>query len=136
MEQEKQQGWFQQDGTAAHTARVSMAAVGDVFGDRVISLGLWPPRSPDLIPPDFYLWGELKGSVYADNARTTNELKQKVTSAFQNIKPDELECVVQKHVASRSFMSAGEWRAPSTVIVDNILLHESILNHTSDDNVY
>ena len=33
-EQEKQQGWFQQDGATAHTARVSMAAVGEVFGDR------------------------------------------------------------------------------------------------------
>ena len=47
-------GWFQQDGATAHTARVSMAAVGEVFGDRVISCGLWPPRSPDLTPPDFF----------------------------------------------------------------------------------
>ena len=39
-EQEKQQGWFQQDDATAHTARVSMAAVGEVFGDRVISRGL------------------------------------------------------------------------------------------------
>ena len=85
---EKQQGWFQQDGATAHTARVSMAAVGDVFGDCVISRGLWPPRSPDLTPPDFYLWGKLKGSVYADNPRTTDELKQKITSVIQNIKPD------------------------------------------------
>ena len=76
-EQEKQQGWFQQDGATAHTARVSMAAVSEVFGDRVISRSLWPPRSPDLTPPDFYLWGKLKGSMYGDNPRTTNELKQK-----------------------------------------------------------
>ena len=86
-EQEKQQGWFQQDGAGAtaHIARVSMAAVGEVFGDRVISCGLWPPRSPDLTPPDFYLWGKLKGSVYADNPRTMDELKQKIISVIQNI---------------------------------------------------
>ena len=72
-----------------------MAAVGEVFGDRVISRGLWPPRSPDLTPPDFYLWGKLKGSVYADNPRTTDELKQKITSVIQNIQPDELERVFQ-----------------------------------------
>ena len=95
MEQEKQQGWFQQDGATAHMARVRMAAVGEVFGDRVISRGLWPPGSPDLTPPNFYLWGKLKGSVYADNPRTTDELKQKITSVIQNIQPDELERVFQ-----------------------------------------
>ena len=94
-EQEKQQCWFQQDDATAHTARVSMAAVGEVFRDRVISRGLWPPRSPDLTPPDFYLWGKLKGSVYADNPRTTDELKQKITSVIQNIQLDELERVFQ-----------------------------------------
>ena len=25
----------------------------------------WPPRSPDLTPPDFFLWGVLKDKVYA-----------------------------------------------------------------------
>ena len=94
-EQENQQGWFQQDGAIAHTARVIMAAVSEVFGDCVISRGLWPPRSPDLTPPDFYLWGKLKGSVYGDNPRTTDELKQKITSVIQNIQPDELERVFQ-----------------------------------------
>ena len=84
-EQEKQQGWFQQDGATAHTARVSMAAVSEVFGDRVISHGLWPPRLPDFTPPDFYLWGKLKGLVYGDNPRTTGELKQKITSVIQNL---------------------------------------------------
>ena len=61
-----------------------MAAVGEVFGDRVISHGLWPPRSPDLTPPDFYLWGKLKGSVYAHNPRTTDELKQKILGCPEN----------------------------------------------------
>ena len=94
-EQEKQQGWFHKDGATANTARVSMAAVGEVFRDRMISHGLWPPRSPDLTPPDFYLWGKLKGSVYEDNPRTTDEQKQKITSVIQNIQPDELERVFQ-----------------------------------------
>ena len=61
----------------------------------MISCGLWPPQSPDLTPPDFYLWGKLKGSVYGDNPRITDELKQKITSVIQNIQPDELERVFQ-----------------------------------------
>ena len=32
-------------------------------GDRVILKGLWPPRSPNLKPPDYFLWGYLKGRV-------------------------------------------------------------------------
>ena len=32
--------------------------------------------------------------------------------------------------ASRSVMSAGEWRTLPAVIVDHILLHESSLNRT------
>ena len=30
------------------------------FGDRVFSKGFWPPRSPDLTPPDYFLWGILE----------------------------------------------------------------------------
>ncbi|KAJ4437989.1 hypothetical protein ANN_13928 [Periplaneta americana] len=46
-----------------------------VFGDRIISRELWPPRSPDLSPSDFYLWGTLKNKVYASNPHTLQELK-------------------------------------------------------------
>jgi hypothetical protein len=48
--------WFQQDNATAHTARNTMAFLEDVFPGRIISQGLWPPRSPDLNPPNFFLW--------------------------------------------------------------------------------
>jgi hypothetical protein len=32
-----------------------MAEIQSFFGDRVISKGLWPPRLPDLTPPDYFL---------------------------------------------------------------------------------
>jgi hypothetical protein len=34
-----------------------MAYFESVFPGRLISKRLWPPRSPDLSPPDFFLWG-------------------------------------------------------------------------------
>ena len=52
--------WFQQDGATSHTARQSMAAVRELFGNHVISrFGdiPWPPRSPDLSVCDFFLVG-------------------------------------------------------------------------------
>jgi len=49
-----------------HTAVISIAALRRLFPQRVISCFgdvPWPPRSPDLTAPDFFLWGYLKKSV-------------------------------------------------------------------------
>ena len=54
------EAWFQQDGATSHTARQSMAAVRESFGNHVISrFGdiPWPPTSPDLSVCDFFLVG-------------------------------------------------------------------------------
>jgi hypothetical protein len=34
-----------------------------VFGDRIISHGLWPAHLLDFIPWNFYLWGNMKNKV-------------------------------------------------------------------------
>jgi hypothetical protein len=60
----------------------------EIFGERVISRNLWPPRSPDLTPPDVYLWGAAKSAVYRDRPRTLNELKVAIT-AYINISQAE-----------------------------------------------
>ena len=52
--------WFQQDGATAYTARETIDMLRTHFPNRVISrFGdvPWPPRSPDLSPLDFFLWG-------------------------------------------------------------------------------
>ncbi|EFN83557.1 hypothetical protein EAI_04591, partial [Harpegnathos saltator] len=38
----------------------------------------WPPRSPDLIPLDYYLWGHLKSKVYKTKPESTQELIQRI----------------------------------------------------------
>jgi hypothetical protein len=82
---------FQQDGATAHTANNSMKLVNEIFGERVISRNLWPPRSPDLNPPDFYLWGAAKSAVYRDRPRTLNELKTATTAFIRNISQADLQ---------------------------------------------
>ena len=52
--------YFQQDSATAHTADLSLQLIREIFEDRVISKGLWPPRSPDLTVCDIYLLGNLK----------------------------------------------------------------------------
>ncbi|GFX93671.1 uncharacterized protein TNCV_1588481 [Trichonephila clavipes] len=61
--------WFQQDGATCHTARATIDLLKDTLGDRLISrFGPvnWPPRSCDLTPLDYFLWGYVKSLVYAD----------------------------------------------------------------------
>jgi hypothetical protein len=50
---------------------------GPFFSDRIISKGLWPPRSPDLTPPDYFLWGYLKGTFYQNKTTNHRRLKSK-----------------------------------------------------------
>ena len=61
--------------------------------DRIISTGLWPPRSADLTYCDYYLWGYLKGKVYRNNPHTLEELKAQITRAVQCITEAELQKV-------------------------------------------
>ncbi|GFX30198.1 uncharacterized protein TNCV_1963051 [Trichonephila clavipes] len=60
---------FQQNGATCHTARATIDLLKVTFGDRLISrFGPvnWPPRSCDLTPLDYFLWGYVKSLVYAD----------------------------------------------------------------------
>ena len=44
-----------------------MPVIHQLFPSKVISKRediSWPPRSPDLTPMDFFLWGYLKAKVY------------------------------------------------------------------------
>ena len=78
-------GYFQQDGATSHTSHASMAEIQSFFGDRVISKGLWPPRSPDLTPPDYLLWGYLKRRFYQNKPRTIDVLKANITEEIQAV---------------------------------------------------
>jgi hypothetical protein len=54
LEVDKHDCWFQQDGAAVHTANSTMQMLREFFGGHIISQHLLPPRSPDLLPLDFF----------------------------------------------------------------------------------
>jgi len=87
-EQKLSIGYFQQDGATSHTSHTSMAEIQSFFGDRFISKGLWPRRSPDLTPPDYFLWGYLKGRVCQNKPRTIDALKANITEEIQAVTAD------------------------------------------------
>ena len=64
-----------------------------IFPNRLISrFGdvPWPPRSPDLSAPDFFLWGYLKGKVYIEMPDTLQQLKRSIIQEINNISPEAL----------------------------------------------
>jgi hypothetical protein len=70
-----------------------MEELRQVFGDRIISCGLWPARSPDLNPCNFYLWGNLKQKVYETNPHTIEEPKENIRNEVSAISPGELRVI-------------------------------------------
>jgi len=101
-------GYFQQDGATSYTSHASMAEIQSFFDDRVISRGLWPPRSPDLTPPNYFLWGYLKGRVFQNKPRTIDVLKAYITEEIQAVTVDVLARIFQ-NIARRvqSFLEAN-----------------------------
>ena len=58
------------------------------------ALLLWPPRSPDLTPLDYFLWGFVKGKVYCPPlANSTEELKERIRLAVTLVTPQVLKKV-------------------------------------------
>ncbi|GBO30314.1 hypothetical protein AVEN_49583-1 [Araneus ventricosus] len=54
------------------------------------------PRSPDLTPLDFFLWGYLKHLVYATPLPTLQDLKRSITDACACVSPDMIQNVQQE----------------------------------------
>lgn len=88
--------WFQQDSCPVHNTLVVREYLNNIFPNRVIATHgtvLWAPRSPDLSPQDFFLWGYVKSQIYGfteDRANTLNELQIKIQEAFATVTPEML----------------------------------------------
>lgn len=93
--------WFQQDGATCHTARETMTVLHESFPGRVICRfgdQNWPPRSCDLTPLDFWLWGNLKSQVYANKPATTEALKAEIRRCINEIPPHVCNTVIANFV--------------------------------------
>ncbi|GFW40940.1 uncharacterized protein TNCV_4369881 [Trichonephila clavipes] len=93
-----QELWFQQDGATFHTDRATIDLLKDTFSDRLISrFGPvnWPPRSCDLTPLDYFLWGYVKSLVYADRPQTLDHLEDNIRRVIADIRPQMLEKVIE-----------------------------------------
>lgn len=113
--------WFQQDGATCHTAGETIQLLRGKFPGRIISRNgdiNWPPRSCDLTPADFFLWGYLKSRVYKNKPNTIAELKQEIRREIAGIEPDLCRRVVEnfdKRITSCHMSRGGH--------LDDIIFH-------------
>ncbi|XP_015124917.1 uncharacterized protein LOC107046734 [Diachasma alloeum] len=92
------------DGAPAHTCVAVVDQLNEWFPDRWIGNRsdrdrgghrqppvAWPPRSPDLTPLDFFLWGTLESRIYAHHPANQEEMVALLHAAVATITPEELE---------------------------------------------
>lgn len=104
--------WFFQDGAPAHRLIAVRDRLQELFPHRVVGLGHhveWPPRSPDLTPLDFWLWGDVKASVYAEGPpRNLRELRRRITDAFTRIRRTRVTSRAVHHMYDRAMICIRE----------------------------
>ncbi|GFU54655.1 uncharacterized protein TNCV_2161241 [Trichonephila clavipes] len=105
-----QELWFQQDGATCHTARATIDLLKDTLGDHLISRSgpvHWPPRSCDLTPLDYFLWGYVKSLVYADKPQTLDHLEDNIRRVIADIRPQMSGKVIDNWTSRLDYIRAS-----------------------------
>ena len=117
VENRRSRQWFQQDGATPHTAKQTLEWIEEQFRGKVISVKTdnpWPQHSPDLSPPDFFLWGYLKDRVYSSKLRSIAELKQNIKSEIKKIDKETGKNVINNFYHQSSGMYECKWWSSRT----------------------
>jgi len=91
--------WFQQDGAPPHFAATVRNYLNQTFPGRWIGRRgsiEWPPRSPDLTPLDFFLWGHLKSRVYVNRPESVDVLCHQIQAEVDAIPENWLYNTIQE----------------------------------------
>ena len=92
---------FQQDGAPPHWGLEVRAFLDAHFPGNWIGRSgsiSWPPRSPDITPLDYYLWGKVKADVFTRKPQTVEQMKSFITQSIQGISRSEIESTFDNFV--------------------------------------
>ena len=84
----RSQKYFQHDGAPPHYTRRMIKYLNESFPNRWLGRGgpvAWPPRSPNLTPLDYYIWGNMK-TVYKTKVNSKAELRHRIFGAEEHIR--------------------------------------------------
>ena len=90
--------WFQQNGAACHTARVTMDLLRGQIGENFISCSWpvsWPSKWGNLAPLDYFLCGYVKAHAYTNKPASTNTSEDNIEAFICKISTEILERVCQ-----------------------------------------
>jgi hypothetical protein len=81
---------YQHDGATPHFSLVARQHLNANFLNWIGRGGPinWPPRSPDLTPLDYFIWGHMKTIVYQQKVDTKEELLIRIQNATEFIRND------------------------------------------------
>ena len=82
---------IQQDGAPLHWGLAIRQLLNDTFPERWIGRDgpiPWPPRSPDITPLEFFLWGYVKDIVYRTKVRDVSDLQQQIIETLDTVTVD------------------------------------------------
>ncbi|KFM76889.1 hypothetical protein X975_19712, partial [Stegodyphus mimosarum] len=88
--------FLQQHGAPPHWGTIVCSSLNDHFTGRWIGRGgliPWPPRSPDIMPLAFCLWGFVKDTVYRRRVSNFYDLKVRITTAIASVDADMLAVI-------------------------------------------
>lgn len=85
--------WFMHDGAPPHFTLAVRNHLHEQYPNKWIGRGNdapvnWPPRSPDLTPLDYFLWGTLKNMVYSRPVNEEPELWRRIQDAVVILRND------------------------------------------------
>ena len=85
---------FQQDGAPPRWGLIVRDFLNETFPNRWIGRNgptPWPPRSPDITPLDFFLWGYVKDRVYRTPVRDVETLQSRIIEVLTSVNEEMLE---------------------------------------------
>lgn len=95
---------FQHDGAPPHKARIVQQYLNETYGENWIGINgpiQWAPKSPDLTPLDFFLWGTLKNKIYRTPSVNLEHLKEKIRNACDELSREMLRKASVREVRRR-----------------------------------
>ena len=81
--------WYMHDGAPPHFSVVARQFLDENYHNRWIGRAgphPWPPRSPEMNPLDYFLWGHIKALVYKTPIQSEEDLRNRIINSCDIIK--------------------------------------------------